>query len=461
MATVEKRGDSYRIVASAGYDREDKQIRKRMTWIPAPGMTARQIEKELDRQTILFEERVKNGLYIDASMRFADYTELWMNNYAKKHLAPKTVDRYRALLVRIDAALGNIRLDRLQPHHITEFLDNLEEEGIKETTAYTATVDLRAKLKEHGMTRQDLADAASIGINTVYVACRNKNISKQSALGICKALKLKFKDAFTSPEGKDKLSNKTVLHHYRLISSILNSAVMDDQILVINPAARVRPPRCEHKEAEYLDEVQAAHLLELLEAEPVQYKAAVTLLLYSGMRRGELLGLEWPDIDFENHVVSISRTSQYISGQGIFTKEPKTASSVRTIKLPAVAVELLRKYKVWHNQQRLAIGDQWQDTERLFTAWNGAPMHPDVLSGWFEDFIKRTDLPQQIHLHSLRHTNATLMIAGGEDIRTVSQRLGHAQTTTTMNIYSHAIESADAKAAETLENILNPVNRRI
>ena len=82
-------------------------------------------------------------------------------------------------------------------------------------------------------------------------------------------------------------------------------------------------------------------------------------------------------------------------------------------------------------------------------------MHPDVLSGWFEDFIKRTELTD-IHLHSLRRTNATLMIAGGENIRTVSRRLGHAQTTTTMNIYSHAIESADAKAADTLENILKP-----
>lgn len=174
-----------------------------------------------------------------------------------------------------------------------------------------------------------------------------------------------------------------------------------------------------------------------------------------GMRRGELLGLEWPDIDLDNRIVSITRTSQYIAGKGIITKEPKNETSTRVVKLSASAIDLLRQYRVWQNSYRLSIGDQWQPTQRLFTAWNGAPMHPDVLSGWFGDFIKRTDLPQ-IHVHSLRHTNTTLMIAGGEDILTVSRRLGHAQASTTTNIYAHAIQSANAKAAETLENLLNP-----
>lgn len=87
-------------------------------------------------------------------------------------------------------------------------------------------------------------------------------------------------------------------------------------------------------------------------------------------------------------------------------------------------------------------------------------MHPDVLSGWFEDFVKRTDLTKGLHLHSLRHTNATLMIAGGEDVLTVSRRLGHAQASTTTNIYGHAIQAANAKAAETLQNILKPLSEK-
>jgi integrase len=120
----------------------------------------------------------------------------------------------------------------------------------------------------------------------------------------------------------------------------------------------------------------------------------------------------------------------------------------------------LKEYRKWQTEQRLAVGDQWEDCDQLFTQWNVKPAHPDTITKWFEDFIKQTDLPQ-IHLHSLRHTNATLMIAGGEDIRTVSKRLGHAQVTTTVNTYTHAIQSADAKAAETLENILDPLKKRV
>lgn len=246
-----------------------------------PRQTARQVEKEVERQAVLFEERVKNGQFMDSSIRFADYADQWMSGYGEKHLAPKTFARYKALLVRINAALGNIRIDRLQPHHIAEFLANLEESGIRENTTFAA-VGLGKLLKDRGITRQALADTAGIGINTALVAGRGKNVSRETAERICAALNLKFEDAFAAPDGKTKLSEKTVLHHYRLISDILNAAVMDDQIILSNPAARVRPPKCERQEAVYLDEKQAAHLLDLLEKEPVQYRTAIALLLYSG-----------------------------------------------------------------------------------------------------------------------------------------------------------------------------------
>lgn len=207
-----------------------------------------------------------------------------------------------------------------------------------------------------------------------------------------------------------------------------------------------------------MDEVQATHMIELHDAEPIQYITMVLLLLYTGMRRGELCGLEWKDIDLKGRILSIQRASQYTPEKGVFVKSTKTTSSIRTIKLPAIAVELLRDYRVWQLEQRFADGDQWENHDRLYTSWSGRPAHPETLTAWFEEFIKRTDLPS-IHIHSLRHTNATLLIAGGEDIRTVSRRLGHAQVTTTVSTYTHAIQSADAKAAETLENVLSPVKR--
>ena len=201
-------------------------------------------------------------------------------------------------------------------------------------------------------------------------------------------------------------------------------------------------------------------LIELLEYEPIQYRTAVILLIYSGMRRGELLGLEWNDFDFKKYIVSIARASQYLPKKGVFTTRTKTSSSARVIKLPVAAFNLLMELRVKQAEERIRLGDQWQETDRLFTMWNGTPMHPDTISSWFRDFIKRHPELPQIHLHSLRHTNATLLIAAGTNVRTVSRRLGHSQTSTTMDIYSHAIQSADAAAAEVLGDLLDPMKKK-
>ena len=104
-------------------------------------------------------------------------------------------------------------------------------------------------------------------------------------------------------------------------------------------------------------------------------------------------------------------------------------------------------------EQKFSAGDRWEESDRLFTSWNGKPIHPDTVTDWFSKFIKRSGLPY-VTLHSLRHTNATLMIAEGTDVCTVSRRLGHANTATTLNIYAHALKSKDREAANTLDNVL-------
>ena len=115
---------------------------------------------------------------------------------------------------------------------------------------------------------------------------------------------------------------------------------------------------------------------------------------------------------------------------------------------------MLKEYRSWQLQQRFMVGDIWEDNDRLFTSWNGRPIYPDTITDWFAKFMKKSGLPY-VTLHSLRHTNATLMIAEGTDVCTVSKRLGHANTATTLNIYAHALKSKDQAAADTIENVLN------
>lgn len=185
------------------------------------------------------------------------------------------------------------------------------------------------------------------------------------------------------------------------------------------------------------------------------WQVIVRLLLYSGIRRGELCGLEWGDVDFEKRILSIRRSAQYLPDRGVYLKETKTASSDRAIKLPESVFELLKRYRAWQAAERLKLGERWADCGRVFTTWDGHAMHPDSCTGWFCEFVKRHGLPP-VSIHSLRHTNVTLMLMAGVPLRAVSKRAGHASMTTTSVIYAHAIQPMDEVSSDAIEDILKP-----
>lgn len=457
MATVVKRGNSYKITVSVGYDSNNKQIRQHMTWTPDPGMTKRQVEKELERQKVLFEERCKTEMVNGGNIKLSEFLDVWFRDYAEKTLKPRTVDGYRYLSQRVTKALGHVRLEKLQPRHLLSFYDNLEEDGIREDIRYASVTDLGEILKERRETRTTLAKIAGLGTSTVDSAVRGKNVSASTAKKISTALDIPQKDLF-APVARQGLSGKTRLHYHRFLSSVLETAVQW-QYIPSNPCDRVKAPKVERHETSYLDEEQAVRLIEALENEPEQYQTMILLLLNTGLRRGELCGLEWRDVDLDAGTLSVRRNVVYLAGRGITEGTPKTNSSARTIKMPDSCIPLLKRHRAWQAEKRLSVGDQWEDTGKIFTTWNGRTIHPDTLTGWFADFVKRQGLPH-ITIHGLRHTNATLLIAAGTNLRTVSGRLGHAQASTTANIYAHAIQSADAAAAETLGEILAPRSDR-
>lgn len=247
------------------------------------------------------------------------------------------------------------------------------------------------------------------------------------------------------------LSPKTILQHHRIISSILNDAVQW-QIIKENPAARVKPPRVRKKKTECYDKEQTMALLAALDGEPLKYKAMVMLAIATGLRRGELLGMEWQDVDFENNTIDIHKASQYIPGKGVFVKSPKTEESNRLITVPASVMVLLKEYKKQQAEKKLKAGSLWKGSDRLFTTWDGRPMHPDTITKWFPKFLERHNLPH-IRFHDLRHLNATLLIAEGVPLKNVSKRLGHSNISTTADLYAHALRSVDQEAADKLDDL--------
>lgn len=245
----------------------------------------------------------------------------------------------------------------------------------------------------------------------------------------------------------EALSDKTIREHHNVISKILETA-WKWGIVEENVAKRADPPSVKSHETECLNEEETAEVFRLLENEPIQYRTMITMLIMFGLRRGELCGLEWKDIDFQKKTIYIRRTSQYVNRQ-IITKSTKTDKSTRLLTIDDYSLDLLKEYKEWQDKKIAEAGRIWQDCDRLFTKAEGTPIHPDTIGDWWDKFQKKNGLKHH-SLHSLRHTNASLLIACNTDVVTVSGRLGHSNPNTTLKVYSHMFKARDMVAAQNL-----------
>lgn len=248
-----------------------------------------------------------------------------------------------------------------------------------------------------------------------------------------------------------KLSAKSILEHHRLISAVLEQAAKEG-LVPFNVASRATLPKAERKQVNYFQPEQVAAIREALELEPLKWKTLVHMLLITGARRGEILGLKWPEVDFDRNQIHICNNILYRSDRGIYEDTPKTATSNRYVVLPAETMQLLRKYRAWQNEERLRLGEYYQYQGFLFTQENGNPMHPDSITSWLTKFSKRHGLPH-INAHAFRHTMASMLYFNGVDSVSISKRLGHAQVSTTADIYAHVIAEADQKNADILADI--------
>jgi integrase len=295
--------------------------------------------------------------------------------------------------------------------------------------------------------------AAKMNPRSIKEMINGRLATKETVEKICKALKKPVQQVFDIVDKDRKLSDKTIRHHHGLISAMLTTAVQW-QLIHSNPCERVKPPKVDRKEADCYSIEEVHQMMELLEDEPLKYKVMIHTVIFCGLRRGELTNLEWTDINFENGTVTVSKQLQYLPELGIYEVEnTKTDSGNRTISMPSELADLFQEYKDWQNKEKIAWGNKWSESNKLFTKENGEPIFPETPSQWFRRFVKRHNLPS-LSFHQLRHTNASLLIGQGTDIATVSKRLGHSNVATTLKIYTHAIKEHDREAADKLGSLI-------
>lgn len=425
MATVKKRGKSYYITVSNGYDIAGKQIRKTATYTPDASLTPKQQEKALQAFVFDFEQKIKNGAALDGhKITLQQFYYKWLNEYAKISLEPTTTEWYTRLFNNnILPALGHMKLSDIKPLNIQAFYNSLTKEGAKaDGTAYSPT-----SIKRFHSALSSLLNKA------VEWELIPSNPAKKTSLPKQKAVSDSVK--YFTPEQ----------------AIIFLNALNGEYETEYQAHTRISP----------LGDISTVQPYKQTKTIPTQFKVLFNIALYGGLRRGELLALTWDDVDFEQNTITINKSAAVVNNK-VIIKAPKNKSSERVITLPKSVMQLTNSWRLEQMELRLSLGEKWQGDNYIFIQWNGKLMNPSTPYHTFKDIIEKynntvTDealkLPN-IRFHDLRHTSATLLIAAHTDVKTVSARLGHAQTSTTMNIYAHSFKKLDEVASDTLEDIL-------
>ena len=261
----------------------------------------------------------------------------------------------------------------------------------------------------------------------------------------------KLKQKGQNKKTGEGLSAKTIKEHHRLIHGIFNQA-MKEGLVRFNPAETASPPSVKKKEASFFEVETVEKIMKCLEKEPLKWRCITLLMIATGARRGEIMGLKWSAVDFKKDEIKICNNLLYSKQRGIYEDSPKT-NETRYICVEHSVMQLLSQYRREQSLLRLKMGERWENTGYCFTRENGEPMHPDSITDWLSKFSKKYDLPH-INPHKFRHTQASILIGEGVDIITVAKRLGHKDPSTTSNIYAHVLAKADAEANKALADVL-------
>jgi integrase len=256
-------------------------------------------------------------------------------------------------------------------------------------------------------------------------------------------------------DGKGGLSARSVVYHHRILSKALDYAVKMG-LVVRNVAKVVEPPRVARVTMQTLSPEEVSRFLDV--ARDTDYYVYFAILLYTGLRRGELLALRWRNLDLGSGKLSVVETAYRLGSGEYRIKEPKTPQSRRTVVLPHSLVELLKVYRFDQELLRIQLGISLNADDFVFIRSDGSPINPNAVTLAFRRIIKKAGL-KDIRIHDLRHTHASLMLKAGIHPKVVSERLGHANIGITLDIYSHVLPGLQEAAAEKFDRIFEVGNK--
>ena len=420
-----------------------------------PSKTEKQNRKEAKRR----EEELKKKANIKDPI-FSDYAE-----YAIKHLVsrgkmkPKTETTYRRyFLPRVNERFGDLRLNNIDTKMINKYYDDLLSSGCRAKPGSAAPkTDIRAVIADRGMTIAAAAGKAGISTATVSAACNGRRIREDMARLIAEVLDTDCSSLFDITMDNRPLAYKTV-KEFHIFLSVIFELAYKEELIERNPVKTADPPKVPQKEREAFTWEELTAIINASRQESIKWQTVFALFYKTGMRRGEIAGLKWSAIDFDNSVIHVDNNLQYKPSDGLYAGSPKSDKSIREFPITDYERELLKEYRKWYIERKAAYGDSWHETGYIFfqekTGNVGLPMHPDSINDHFGKFEKKYGLAH-INPHKFRHTFATLANDAGTDPLVVSRMLGHSSVLTTQAIYTHTLSKQSRDAAEHFGNALN------
>lgn len=246
-----------------------------------------------------------------------------------------------------------------------------------------------------------------------------------------------------SPVSGKEMAAATVKHAYHVLKGSMDKAVLAG-IIPRTPCTGIMLPKGQKKPAVVYDEVQIKELIAA--AKGTEMELIIDIELCLGLRRGELLGLRWKDIDWEKNQIHIVHNRVVVKGKSV-DKDPKTETSRRTVDVPAQLIQKLRQHKNNCLANRLRLGPSYTVTDYVIVHPDGRPIYPEYVTQLFKKLQKKAGLPE-CRFHDLRHLCASIMLMQGVNVKVAKEHLGHKDITTTMNIYTHVLPSVAKEAAQ-------------
>ena len=450
MPSIKKRGDTFRIMVSLGYDMKGRQIRKTTTFKAPESVTPGKAEKLAVTFAHSFEKKCQGMANMNENLRFSELAKWYFDQIAPHRLKEATFNSTKYLIdMYVLPNIGHLKLKDITTARVDALFNHLHQNG--RVRHYYIMNDVTS-LPDG--TWRPTARKAKVGYPTLRTALRGKRISDRTAVKIAAAMGKKLLEVFhAEPLEEEGIEAASIARIRTALSAIFSTALKKD-IIAKNPVAHATSPKMQQKKKLFLDAGQCKQLLVLLKEVPnQQMQRTIAALLYTGMRVGEMLALHWDAIDFEGGTISVRHTLYRAKGKYKLST-PKTRSSERVITMPPELSKLLEEQKCWQDQRRHDVGERWIERGAVFTGEYGEYVNLGFVNATFKKLLKRYDLPD-LHIHDLRHANASLLINAGVPVKVISEHLGHANTLTTENIYAHVFSETRAKAASAISRVLS------